>query len=81
LWSKAACKLNTWITAERNAYEDYKRAFGEKPPIMSGIAIMTDTVHDIQESGQGMITLIILTSAVPMEEGAGRSNSVPQGTA
>lgn len=36
-------KLNTWITEERNVYEDYKRAFGEEPPMISGVAIMTDT--------------------------------------
>jgi len=36
-------KLNTWMTEERNVYEDYKRAFGEEPPMISGIAIMTDT--------------------------------------
>ena len=36
-------KLNTWLTEERNVYEDYKRAFGEEPPMISGIAIMTDT--------------------------------------
>jgi hypothetical protein len=35
--------LNTWITEERNVYEDYKRAFGEEPPMISGVAIMTDT--------------------------------------
>lgn len=36
-------KLNTWITEERNVYEDYKRAFGQDPPMISGVAIMTDT--------------------------------------
>jgi len=36
-------KLNTWMTEERNVYEDYKRAFGAEPPMISGIAIMTDT--------------------------------------
>ena len=36
-------KLNTWITEERNVYEDYKRAFREEPPLISGVAIMTDT--------------------------------------
>ena len=36
-------KLNTWITEERNVYEDYRRAFGEEPPMISGVAIMTDT--------------------------------------
>jgi len=36
-------RLNTWITEERNVYEDYKRAFGEEPPMNSGVAILTDT--------------------------------------
>lgn len=36
-------KLNTWMTEERNVYEDYKRAFGAEPPMISGVAIMTDT--------------------------------------
>ena len=35
--------LNQWMTEERNVYEDYKKAFGEEPPIISGVAIMTDT--------------------------------------
>jgi hypothetical protein len=36
-------KLNQWVNEERNVFEDYKRAFGEEPPTISGIAIMTDT--------------------------------------
>ena len=36
-------RLNEWITEERNLYEDYKKAFGEDPPQISGVAIMTDT--------------------------------------
>jgi hypothetical protein len=36
-------KLNQWVTEERNIYEDYKNAFGEEPPHISGVAIMTDT--------------------------------------
>lgn len=35
--------LNQWITEERNVYEDYKKAFGEEPSMISGIAVMTDT--------------------------------------
>ncbi len=35
--------LNTWITEERNIYKDYVEAFGVEPPMMSGIAIMTDS--------------------------------------
>lgn len=38
-----ADKLNQWIEVERNVYDDYKQAFGTEPPLVSGIAIMTDT--------------------------------------
>ena len=38
-----ADKLNQWMNEERNVYEDYKRAFGEEAPLISGVAIMTDT--------------------------------------
>ena len=36
-------KVNQWVTEVRNVYEDYKKAFGEDPPAISGVAIMTDT--------------------------------------
>jgi hypothetical protein len=36
-------KLNQWVSEERNLYEDYKKAFGKEPPMISGVAIMTDT--------------------------------------
>ena len=36
-------KVGLWVEEERNVYQDYKRAFGEEPPMISGIAIMTDT--------------------------------------
>ena len=36
-------KLNQWVDEERNVYEDYKKAFGEEPSLISGVAIMTDT--------------------------------------
>ena len=38
-----SAKLNQWVTEERNIYEDYQKAFGEPPPNISGVAIMTDT--------------------------------------
>ncbi len=33
----------SWITERRNVREDYRRIFGEEPPAVGGIAIMTDT--------------------------------------
>lgn len=38
-----ARRVGEWIEVERNVYEDYKRAFKEEPPAVSGIAVMTDT--------------------------------------
>jgi len=35
--------LNAWVEEERNILEDYKKAFNEEPPAISGVAIMTDT--------------------------------------
>ncbi len=36
-------KLGVWTDELRNIYEDYKNAFGEEPPLINGVAIMTDT--------------------------------------
>ena len=36
-------KVGTWVEEERNIYEDYKKAFGEEPPLINGVAIMSDT--------------------------------------
>jgi len=35
--------LNNWIRERRNIYEDFMLAFGAEPPLISGVAIMTDT--------------------------------------
>ncbi|TAF99081.1 MAG: DUF3047 domain-containing protein [Betaproteobacteria bacterium] len=35
--------VGKWKSFERNVYEDYKRAFGDEPTRISGIAIMVDT--------------------------------------
>jgi hypothetical protein len=35
--------LGRWVEEERNVYEDYQKAFGEEPPMINGMAIMTDT--------------------------------------
>lgn len=38
-----AAKAGQWINERRNLVEDYRLAFHEDPPSISGIAIMTDT--------------------------------------
>ena len=36
-------RIGTWITEERNIHQDYISYFGEEPPEVVAIAIMTDT--------------------------------------
>jgi hypothetical protein len=36
-------KVGTWVKEQRNVYEDYRSAFGEEPPRIGAVAIMTDT--------------------------------------
>jgi hypothetical protein len=36
-------RLGMWVEEQRNIYEDYKKAFGEEPPLINGVAIMSDT--------------------------------------
>ncbi len=36
-------QCGTWVTYRRNIVEDYRQAFGEDPPAITGIAVMTDT--------------------------------------
>jgi hypothetical protein len=55
-------RLNEWVTEERNLYEDYKKAFGEDPPMISGVAVMTDT-DNTQESATAYYGDIIFKKA------------------
>jgi len=36
-------KVEEWVLERRNVYDDYQQAFGEDPPLISGVGIMTDT--------------------------------------
>ena len=36
-------RIGQWLNEERNVYEDYKRAFAGEPPMINGVAIMSDT--------------------------------------
>ncbi len=44
--------LNTWVDEKRNILNDYRRLFGQEPPMISGVAIMTDT----DNTGEGATT-------------------------
>jgi len=36
-------RAGEWVVERRNVVEDYRRVFGEDPPAITGVAIMTDT--------------------------------------
>ncbi len=36
-------ELNKWVTEKRNVLEDYRRVFGQEPPMVGGISLMIDT--------------------------------------
>lgn len=55
--------LNRWMSEKRNLYEDYKRAFGGEPPMISGVAIMTDT-DNTGESAMAFYGDILFNRAV-----------------
>ena len=38
-----SAKQGQWLMEKRNIVEDYRKAFNDDPPMISGIAIMTDT--------------------------------------
>ncbi len=44
-------KAGRWIDEERDLVEDYRRAFGEDPPRIGAVAIMTDT----DNTGEGAV--------------------------
>ncbi len=52
---------NVWRTEKRNILEDYRKAFGENPPPISGVAIMTDS-DNTGESATAFYGDIAMTS-------------------
>lgn len=53
-----------WLTESRNVYEDYKRLFGQEPPEVGAIAIMTDS-DNTGESGSASYGPIGVCSRAP----------------
>lgn len=52
-------QAGTWIFHQRNIYEDYRNSFGEEPPRIGAIAIMTDSdnTHETAVGYYGDITI------------------------
>ncbi len=59
-----ATRLNQWVEEERNLYADYRAAFSKEPPLISSVAIMTDT--DVtQETATTYYGDIVFKKAAP----------------
>lgn len=56
-------KVGSWVTEERNIYEDYRRFFGEEPPALGAVALMTDT-DDSQDEATAFYGDIALVSSM-----------------
>jgi hypothetical protein len=55
--------VGSWKDEERNVYEDYKKAFDGEPPMINGVAIMSDT-DNTKESAVAYYGDIIFKKAV-----------------
>lgn len=55
-------KVGEWVTESHNVYDDYIIAFGEEPPMIQGVAVMTDT-DNTHESAVAWFGDIVFRSA------------------
>ena len=62
-------RLGAWQDEARNVYEDYRRAFGEEPPLIKSIAIMTDT-DNTGEHAHALYGDIVFMRAYPPKPSA-----------
>ena len=42
-WPSGAAGVGKWQTLTRNVLDDFRRAFGEEPGMLTGVGVMTDT--------------------------------------
>lgn len=62
-------RLGVWQDEARNVYEDFRRAFGEEPPMIKSIAIMTDT-DNTGEQAHALYGDIVFMRAYPPKPSA-----------
>ncbi|MFQ5949085.1 MAG: DUF3047 domain-containing protein [Nitrospiria bacterium] len=52
-------KVGRWVCEKRNIYEDYRTLFGEAPPTLSGVAVMTDTDNTGEQASAAYADLVV----------------------
>lgn len=62
--------LGEWREESRNIYEDYKRAFGEEPPMIKSIGIMTDSDNTGEDVHAHYGDIAFLRAVKPQEPAA-----------
>jgi hypothetical protein len=73
-------KLGTWVNEERNIFEDYRKLFGEDPPEIGAVAIMTDT-DDTHEEATAYYGDIFLSPEKREENGSRPATPLQPATA
>jgi hypothetical protein len=58
-------RIGQWREETRNLYEDFRRAFGEEPPLVNGVAIMTDSDNTGESAVAYFGDITFLPAAVP----------------
>ena len=58
-------KVGAWQEQLHNVYEDYKRAFGEEPPRIKAVAIMTDTDNTGEQANSYYGDIAFVRSPAP----------------
>ncbi len=67
-------EVGSWVTEEQNIYEDYRKFFGEEPPALGAMAMMTDT-DDSQDEATAFYGDITLVSSRQQQTAAAPSRA------
>jgi hypothetical protein len=57
--------VGQWRCETRNIYEDYQKFFKNDPPVVLGVAVMTDTDNTLEEATAYYSDLVIKKSVIP----------------
>jgi hypothetical protein len=71
--------VGQWVEEERSIVEDYRRAFGQDPPAIRGIAVMMDTDNTREEAVAYFSDIRLLPPADSTKERAPEASASPQG--
>lgn len=53
-------ELGKWITETRNVYEDYKKLYGDEPPVVSGMRLQINSQHT-ETSGESWFADVVFS--------------------